>query len=328
MVKYTKKGERVKNVSYKYGILGEFYVARYVHCPRCGAGLKQLTAGTPAMDFHCKGTRETHWFQLKSYQDTRLKLEGQKQGIWNIHCGQYTLQHSALFTSEHHADILVLRYQRKKHQVMSLHWYGNEKIKPQDLRVSRRNDKTYSRVNGGRQKQVTGTIVREHSILRIRCAGLVPLTISQSKLPLDFSYDLNERMMGGNKVKAPAWNFTVAGGYRVCLRDEKCSCRAVNDEECPHIDKAWEIFLENPNHRQYRGDRGKRYAVDVEEWTCSCPQYRYRSQKCICKHLQDASAKPAVPYQSPLVQHQMTTTSPSQKSSLCTWTVRFPLSDS
>ena len=287
MVKYTKKNTEVKNSQYKYGELGERYVARNIRCPRCSSALKKLTAGAAAMDFHCQG-RTTHWYQLKTYQASRLKVHPDE--VWQMHCGQYDLQQEAFFGAGYHTDMLILRYNPRKHQVCSLHWHGNEKIHPRNFRMSLRNEKTYSRANG--MKRETGTVQRRHSILRIEYAQTIPLPIVNNTLPHDFTYDVKERAKTSEKTPVPAWEFMI-GTYKVSLRDRKCTCRQAH---CEHQAEAWGEFLVNPNHRQYKGSRGELYAVDVENWTCSCPQYRYRAEFCVCKHLQDASKTPAVPF--------------------------------
>ena len=70
MVKYTRKGTPVKNNAYKYGMLGEKYVQKHIHCPRCYQRLIRLPANNPGTDFKCKNG---HYFQLKFTQIVRLR---------------------------------------------------------------------------------------------------------------------------------------------------------------------------------------------------------------------------------------------------------------
>ena len=278
MVKLTKKGTPVKNKSFDYGISGEYYVRDCLQCPICSHRMIQLKANTPAMDFKCSNSTENHWFQLKTYDAKRLRLNN----VWNLECGEYILQKRAFFNEAYRADLIVIRYTPKQRQVNSIHWFRNQDFRPAYLTPNTHQVKTYSRKNG--IKKETGQVSRTKSMLRILSTNAFQLRIPRTHLPNYFSIEKNAK-----PEKAPIHKISIHD-FIVCLNDESCECNLQQPSPCIHLQEAWKRFLETcPNHRKVAGSQSRNYAVDLNTMSCTCPRFAFRKKFDSCKHLQEES---------------------------------------
>lgn len=124
LFKKKKKGEFVKNNSYKYGMLGEIYVGKNVKCPRCECKLLRNRTNTPGTDFVC---RKGHWFQLKTLNSRRISPNSSEIKLLG---GNYKHQLEAILPNGKAADILILLYDKRKNRVDNIKWLKNEKINP------------------------------------------------------------------------------------------------------------------------------------------------------------------------------------------------------
>lgn len=267
MVKYTKKGTPVKNKSYKFGILGEYYVVRHIKCPHCQHRLIALPPSTPALDCKCANAETPHWFQIKTYQEERLR----PQDKWLLHTGQYDLQYRAFFDTRYLADVLVLRYQERTKQVKSLHWFQNQCLEKEQLSPEGKNN--------------------QKSRLIVYSQQATQLPLPRTHLPDDFSYEKVK------PEKAPQWKIECAGEI-VCLNNQSCSCCLTEPATCSHLEQAWDKFKKvapSHRHRVVGSQAGVEYAVDLDTQTCTCPAFRNRKKATPCKHLQAFPPIPPLP---------------------------------
>lgn len=270
----TKNGTLYKNKSCIAGALGELYVSKYLKCPKCNYRLIKLTDSMPSLDFKCGNPEENHWFQVKTYQDTRCPISG----VWSLHCGEYTKQEEVFFGGSYDADVLVIRYSGKTKSVKSIHWFKNESIHPTYLTPYCHKQKRFSR-KGGVKKKV-GTITYIKSILKVNSNLSEEIPIKYLQLP---------GKIGENQLpKSPLWRYKVENNL-VCLNTETCSCNLEKPSNCCHISEGWKLFQDSSfQHLRVKG-RDRYYAVDLDTMTCTCPSFTYRKTSKKCKHLDEVS---------------------------------------
>ena len=297
MVKYTRKGTPVKNNAYKYGMLGEKYVQKHIHCPRCYQRLIRLPANNPGTDFKCKNG---HYFQLKS-KDRRTICKKTRAKA-KLSCGSFKHQKDSI-ARPCRTDFLILYYNKSRHQVSKLCWLKNENLRRNALKKKPMIRKSYRKDSDG-NKIYGNQYQYDMSEIEYNPNDCTELKLRKLALDDDYSYHKNRKNVKRGRVEefpdiiqnieVERDDQNIDQTFRdkflnVNMSAMTCNCNtfalANGKKRCPHLNQCM-MNWENKSKSRFLvkgSDQKSIYLVDTNEQTCSCPHYKYRRE--LCKHL-------------------------------------------